>query len=1235
MAERAGIVYVDVVPDLKGFEARVDGAARRVRPVGIRTRLDSKFGQQLDGERQKAQRSLDSLSTGKAKDQFRSLGEVVRAEFSRMTGSATAFGGGQILENFGGKAALALGLVGVAAVKTGAEYNQAMSAVKAVTGATAAQMEELREQSIAAGGETIFTAKEAAVAQTELARAGVATSDILSGALGGSLSLAAAGQLNLAESAEIAGKAMNIFSLSGSDVPRIADALAAGANKSAADVRGLGMSLAQAGGVAATTGLSLEDTIGTLSLFADNAIAASDGGTSLRTMLSRLVPQSNDAAETMRRLGLSFYDSSGRFIGIEALAGQLREALSGLTDQQRQSAVVTMFGLDAQRAALALYKEGAEGVREYVDAVSDVGAADRTASTMTDNLAGDIERLGGAVQGFLIGAGQMDGVLRPVVQGATKLVDQLAKIPGAGPLIALGTAVFGLASRFGFAVSSIDSGLRVLARFRKQADETAAAVDSAGGYRMGAVADGANVAAAATERVAAAMGGVAGASAEAGTAGTAAMSAIGTAASAALVPVGALSTALSTVGVTGAAGALAQIGQIGGAVSGLGRGPFIDAESWEVPVTPVRELGAAANTTTQSVGRLRSVAGSLGNALRTAGGSVANAASSLRGFIGGLPKLVTGLGAAVVAFEGLNFAVDENNRGFQETLDIISQDSDAILAMLDPAKKFNAEAARIAMTLDGLDDIGPLSAVDRIKDFFGLFGEGEERENQMAVRAQQLKDLGAALERVPAVRAKAALDQIKEALIAQGTSAEEAESILRDLYAQIDRREAIKRATSSVEGLTSAVDEFGYAVDMNKSKVAQWTDSLGNVLDPANAALNAQAGLEEANRRVADAEAEVDRIRKQGTSGTEEYAKRQRELAEAVESVASAHRSEMAALRDRNNAQRDLDELERQRARLDPARHPNQIRELDEAIRDQRDKVADANDQYLDAVASRKEAENGLRDKQAESKQQTDDLAQAERDLEAARRDQVAAAQRKQEAEAALLDLYRQNPPALKAAADALDGWVQQGLIATETAKQWKEELLKALEAALALEQAHETPPPATPASPSAALPPDASRLFDIFAALFGAKKHGIGGMVTGSGTGDTVPALLTPGEYVLRRAAAQAIGVDRLNLLNRADKPHRFASGGLVIGGRSSTHALPAGPPTAAPSGVDSAVLTLIAALRGDIARLLAVVANMANVTYAPTINARPDQVAASMREAFAETRRDAWANHGRWING
>ncbi len=345
----------------------------------------------------------------------------------RATAGALGAGARTVLSDLGtaaGVAALGVAGIGGAAVMASTEFNKSMSGVSAVAGATAGEMEQLREAALKAGADTAFSASEAAVAQGELARAGVSVADILGGALAGSLGLAAAGQLELGQAAEISAQALNIFGLGGDQTTRVADVLAAGANKSAADVAQLGDALRQGGLVAAQTGLSLEETAGVLSMFADNALLGSDAGTSLKTFLQRLVPQSDEAAKAMESLGLQFFDSQGAFVGIEEVAGQLQGALGGLSDEQRNAALSTLFGSDAVRSASILMDGGAASVRDYTTAVSDQGAASRMAAEQLNNLAGDIEEFKGATETALIRVGDLfDGVNRSVVQSGTDLVN--------------------------------------------------------------------------------------------------------------------------------------------------------------------------------------------------------------------------------------------------------------------------------------------------------------------------------------------------------------------------------------------------------------------------------------------------------------------------------------------------------------------------------------------------------------------------------------------------------------------------------------------------------------------------------------------------------------------------------------------------------------------------------------------------------------------------------------------
>lgn len=339
------------------------------------------------------------------------------ADWNRVAGTTTVAG-------------LAIGAVVATSAKKFADFEQQMSKVAAVADATTRQQKALSEAAIQAGQDTVFSATEAADAEAELAKAGVQVSDILGGALRGSLDLAAAGQVDLADSAEIAAQAMNIFNLAGEDVTHIADVLTAGANKSAAGVDDLGQALQQGGLVAKQTGLTLEETVATLSAFSDNALKGSDAGTSMKTMLQRLNPQSDEAATLMDELGLRAYDAQGNFVGLAEYSGMLQKALGSMSDEQRNATLQTLFGSDAVRGANVLYEQGEAGIRQYIRAVDDQGAAQRMASRQTDNLKGDIEQLTGTLESaFIRGGSGSNDAIREMVQGVTEIVDKFNQLP--------------------------------------------------------------------------------------------------------------------------------------------------------------------------------------------------------------------------------------------------------------------------------------------------------------------------------------------------------------------------------------------------------------------------------------------------------------------------------------------------------------------------------------------------------------------------------------------------------------------------------------------------------------------------------------------------------------------------------------------------------------------------------------------------------------------------------------
>jgi TP901 family phage tail tape measure protein len=353
--------------------------------------------------------------------------------------------------------ALGLSLVAFAGagVSRFAQFDKAMSAVAATGDDARKRLGALREAAIEAGADTAFSAEEAANAIEELGKAGVSAEGILSGGLKGALALAAAGEIDVAQAAETAASAMTQFGLAGSDVGHIADLLAAGAGKAQGGVLDMGQALNQTGLIAGQVGLSIEETTGVLSAMASAGLIGSDAGTSLKTALVALSSPSKAAREEMEKYGISLYDANGNTLSLAAVAGQLQTAFADQSTETRNAALATIFGTDALRTANVLYTQGAKGITEWTNAVNDQGFAAEQAAARTDNLLGDIERLGGSLDSVFIKSGTgANDTLRTLTQSAEGLVDAIGEIPapvltattmiaGAGGLALLGVAGLG------------------------------------------------------------------------------------------------------------------------------------------------------------------------------------------------------------------------------------------------------------------------------------------------------------------------------------------------------------------------------------------------------------------------------------------------------------------------------------------------------------------------------------------------------------------------------------------------------------------------------------------------------------------------------------------------------------------------------------------------------------------------------------------------------------------------
>ena len=335
--------------------------------------------------------------------------------------------------------------IGVDATRRFAAFDQAMAAVRANVTENVNELQKLETAALNAGRSGMFSATKAANAINELGKAGVSVKDIIGGGLKGALDLAAAGEMNAADAAELTASALNQFGLAGSKASHVADLLAAGANMAQGGVQDMGEALKNVGVNAHILGMSVEETVGALTLFASKGLVGSDAGTKFNAMLQNLVAPSIRAQGTIKKLGLEVYDSQGRFVGLAGVAQQLHDKLGHLTQAQRNAALGRIFSNAALTTANTLYEQGAKGVEKYTKMISQQGFASKVANTQMDNLKGQLTRLGNAWDTMLIKMGSgSKGVISVMLGAATAIVNAFAALP---PIIQ--QSIVGLTGLFG------------------------------------------------------------------------------------------------------------------------------------------------------------------------------------------------------------------------------------------------------------------------------------------------------------------------------------------------------------------------------------------------------------------------------------------------------------------------------------------------------------------------------------------------------------------------------------------------------------------------------------------------------------------------------------------------------------------------------------------------------------------------------------------------------------------
>lgn len=406
-------------------------------------------------------------------------------------------------------------------VNAAMDMEQQLADISASMGTTAEETGQLKNliTDLGLDPKLKVSATEAADAIQVLGTAGVDVTDILGGAARSTVLLANATGADFGSAAAIASDAMALWKVEAKDLDKVVNGVTATTIASKFGIDDYRLALAQAGGAAATLGVEFDDFNATIAAISPSFGSGSDAGTSFKTMLQRMVPQSKEATQTMMELGLmtldtgkmqeflskqlgenvepsigslqaaykrwyestrdttlstdqlakkwvdftdgfainQFYDASGAMKGMNEISGLLAEATAGLSEEQKNAALSTIFGSDALRAAAAIADTGKLKFEELKATMAKTDAEEQAATRM-NTFKGALEILSGVFETLKIQIGEK---FLPVLTAmANKFGEFLTE--HSGQIISWAEV---LANKLEFLFNVIGGSLNVLAEF--------------------------------------------------------------------------------------------------------------------------------------------------------------------------------------------------------------------------------------------------------------------------------------------------------------------------------------------------------------------------------------------------------------------------------------------------------------------------------------------------------------------------------------------------------------------------------------------------------------------------------------------------------------------------------------------------------------------------------------------------------------------------------------------------
>lgn len=319
-----------------------------------------------------------------------------------------------------------IGGVGVAAVKTAADFDSAMSQVAAVSGATGKDFDALRSKAREMGSKTKFSATEAAEAMNYMAMAGWKTEDMLGG-IEGVMNLAAASGEDLATTSDIVTDALTAFGLSAKDSGHFADILAAASSNANTNVSMMGETFKYCAPIAGALGFSAEDTAEAIGLMANAGIKSSQAGTALRTIMNNLAGDVKISGKAIGDVTIATTNADGSMRDLSDILADCRSAFGNLTESEKAQAAESLVGKNAMSGFLALMNAGEGDIEKLSSAIDNCnGSAEKMAMTMQDNLAGQLTILKSQLQELAISfVDILMPAIRSIVSKLQGFVDKL------------------------------------------------------------------------------------------------------------------------------------------------------------------------------------------------------------------------------------------------------------------------------------------------------------------------------------------------------------------------------------------------------------------------------------------------------------------------------------------------------------------------------------------------------------------------------------------------------------------------------------------------------------------------------------------------------------------------------------------------------------------------------------------------------------------------------------------